>query len=91
MEEELRRSIQELQNLGLEFWAKKLQECLEQTSKSEKVMAKATLKLFGGFGTLNDIAFSDSDAPKGMSGEQATKQYFSVINNLHRVAKQHAI
>ncbi|MGI9318779.1 MAG: DUF6966 domain-containing protein [bacterium] len=90
MKEILTDSIASLNELGLSFWVSKLELCLEKLAISESEAAQETLKLFGGFGTLNDIAFSDEDAPKGMSGEQATKRYFEVVNKLHQVAKQHA-
>ena len=90
MKETLINSIASLNEFGLTFWANKLELCLEKLSVSETETAQAVLKLYGGFGTLNDIAFSDEDAPNGMSGEQATKQYLAVINRLHQVAKQHA-
>jgi len=89
MNETLVNSIASFNKLGLVFWSGKLELCLEKTVISEIEAAKEVLKLYGGFGTLNDIAFSDEDAPKGMSGEQATKEYFTVINNLYQVAKQY--
>ena len=68
--------------LGMSFWAKKLNKIKSDFNlKTEKELAQDILKLYGGWGTLND------NAPEN---EAATKQYFDAINKLHHVAKQYA-
>lgn len=75
-----------LQVLGLIHWANKLSE-IAHSGDSEQIMAQKVLGLYGGFGTLNDIAFSDGEAANGMSGEEATQFYFASINALHNAAE----
>ena len=82
----LSEAARELRAFGLIHWADRLVVILE-SANSERLKASEVLKLFGGFGTLNDIAFSDGDAPPGMTGEEATTAYFTTINALYRAAK----
>lgn len=88
-EEVIEKAENDLFRLGLPFWANKL-KTIRQSEGTPSIKAGAVLALYGGFGTLNDNAFSDNDAPPGMSGEEATRNYFNTINALHEAAKEKA-
>jgi hypothetical protein len=77
-----------LNEFGAHFWAEKIQ-AIRVSDSQEDQKARATLKLFGGFGSLNDMAFSDEDAPLGLSGDEATRQWFHAINQLHAEVTSH--
>ena len=87
MDRQLIEAERELRAFGLIHWANKL-AAISDTAGPVSAKAVAVMKLFGGFGTLNDIAFSDEDAPMGMTGQEATMAYLRVINALHNAAQQ---
>jgi hypothetical protein len=77
----------EIRSLGLRVWADKLRT-IAQSAESDRAKATKVLALYGGFGTLNDNAFSDGEAANGMSGEEATRMYMRSINALHKAATE---
>ncbi len=87
MDSELSHAVKTLRELGLSHWADKLAEIRESNDETA-IKAEKVKSPYGGFGTINDNALSDEDAPTGMSGEEANKVYFDCINALYRAAEK---
>lgn len=73
-----------LERYGFRHWSRKLmalRDALGSVSKTQ--MASEIAKLYGGFGTLMDLAVDPYMLPVGISEEEANKDLLGAINALY--------
>ena len=74
-----------LRKYGFDFWAKKLdKEKLEIGLKPDVEVIDSLKKLYGGFGTLMDLAVDPYELPEGITEKEGNEELLSSINDLHR-------
>jgi len=83
--ENLEKTSQVLRKYGFDFWANKLDASKSEIGqKSETEIINSLKKLYGGFGTLMDLAVDPYELPKGVTEEAGNKELIGSINDLHR-------
>lgn len=78
-----------LANYGFLFWTDKLNELLlaSATAPQEQVISKIA-SLYGGFGTLMDLAVDPYMLPDGISEDSANQELLKSINDLYDYVKR---
>lgn len=82
--DQLRATAKTLTLLGFPYWAGKL-DAIRQSAEVlpyEQTVA-AIASLFGGFGTLMDLAVDPSELPQGISEDVANLELLGAINALY--------
>jgi hypothetical protein len=81
---QLSTTAQVLSRYGFPFWADKLDAIrLKSASLSHEQMIAAVSALYGGFGTLMDLAVDPCTLPQGVSEESANQELLKAINGLY--------
>jgi hypothetical protein len=88
----LRRQLEEtastLAKYGFSFWASKLKAIVSSVAQRNKSEILADIsKLYGGFGTLMDLAVDPHSLPFGVTEEDANKELLHAINALYDLVK----
>ena len=83
--ENLDKTSQTLSKYGFDFWANKLDSAKSEIGqKPDMEVINSLKKLYGGFGTLMDLAVDPYDLPKDVTEEAGNKELIGSINDLHR-------
>lgn len=73
-----------LRKYGFEFWANKLDKVKSEVGiKSDDEVIGSIKRMYGGFGTLMDLAVDPHDLPMGVGEEEGNKELIGSINALH--------
>lgn len=87
---QLGRTAEILERYGFKFWADKLR--VIRQSGAEKPQGELLIeisKLYGGFGTLMDLAVDPYLLPDGTSEDDANRELLHSINQLYEYVKNH--
>jgi len=89
MKSQLSETAETLVRYGFAFWANKL-NAIQQTSseKSQHDVLLEIARLYGGFGTLMDLAVDPYLLPAGISEDAANKDLLRSINALYEYVKR---
>jgi len=83
--ENLVKTSDTLRKYGFDFWADKLDIVkLDMGVKTDSQIIESLKNLYGGFGTLMDLAVDPCELPKGITEEVGNKELLSSINDLYR-------
>ena len=83
--ESLERTSGVLRKYSFDFWANKLDQIKSEIGqKPDFEIIESLKKLYGGFGTLMDLAVDPYELPKGATEESGNRELLGSINDLHR-------
>lgn len=89
IEDQLVKTAETLRKYNFGFWAEKLDQIRGQIiNSSEEEVCSSINKLYGGFGTIMDLAVDPYELPDGITEDEGNRELLGAVNALHRVARE---
>ena len=88
VELQLKKTSGTLLKYGFGFWSNKLEAIKDEIgAKNDREILDKIQSLYGGFGTLLDLAVDPFELPEGIGEENGNKELLGEINSLHKVVR----